>query len=65
MEVHRFKEAEDLFGVKMKEHHTIIEPWPTRLKLRSGQRGWEEEFKLVHSSNHAGSERYVEWRRNV
>ncbi|KAF2277188.1 uncharacterized protein EI97DRAFT_449912 [Westerdykella ornata] len=63
MEIHRFKEAEKLFGLKMKEPHTIIEPWPTRLKLRHGERGWEDEFKIRHSSAHFGCERYVEWKR--
>ncbi|KAL9067635.1 MAG: hypothetical protein Q9157_006739 [Trypethelium eluteriae] len=63
METHRFKEAENHFDVKMKEPHTIIEKWPTRLKLRHGEQGWEDEFKTKHSSDHSGSERYVEWKR--
>ncbi|KAL9097609.1 MAG: hypothetical protein Q9165_000506 [Trypethelium subeluteriae] len=63
MEFHRFKEAEKLHDVKMKESHTVIEQWPTRLKLQHGEPGWEDEFKIKHSSGHSGNQRYVEWKR--
>lgn len=65
MDLYRFKEIEELSGLKMKGHHTIIEQWPARLKLRHGEPGWKEEFDIAHSSAHSGSERYVEWVRSA
>ncbi|KAL9075400.1 MAG: hypothetical protein Q9157_004045 [Trypethelium eluteriae] len=48
-------------GVKMKQHHTIIEAWPMRLKKEQGETGAKEEFELLRASGHVGCERYVEW----
>lgn len=54
--------AEEL-DVAMKEDNTIVDPWPTRLKLRQGQPGAQEEFATLLSSSFSGLERYVEWKR--
>ncbi|CZR50286.1 uncharacterized protein PAC_00158 [Phialocephala subalpina] len=51
-------------GVEMKATHTVIEKWPTQLKLKPGEQGAEEEFRLMLGSNFSGVERYVEWRRS-
>ena len=59
----RFSNVERSSAVKMKEPHTIIEKWPMRLKLQPGQKGAKEEFELLLSSGHVGTERYVEWQR--
>ena len=59
-----FQEIERVFGVAMKEPHTIIDKWPLRLKLKLGQKGAQEEFKTLLESGHKGSERYVEWKRS-
>jgi hypothetical protein len=45
-------------GLAMKKKNTVIEKWPLRLK-----KGATEEFRILHSSGHIGSERYVEWKR--
>ncbi|KAK4207107.1 hypothetical protein QBC37DRAFT_456544 [Rhypophila decipiens] len=50
-------------GVSEKECNTIVEKWPTRLKLRHGQDGAQEEFMVLLGSNFSGTERYVEWKR--
>lgn len=59
----RFAEFPQHLGMKMKEHHTIIDKWPMRLKLRPGQPGAKEEFGLLFSTGHEGTERYVEWKK--
>jgi hypothetical protein len=43
----------------MKKKNTVIEKWPLRLKKGATK----EEFRILHSSGHVGSERYVEWKR--
>lgn len=63
MESHRFAEIERVSKTDMKRRHTIVEKWPTRPKIRPGQIGAIEEFKHCIASGHAGTERYVEWRR--
>ncbi len=47
----------------MKKINTIHEKWPTQLKLKAGQEGAEEEFRLNLGSGFTNIERYVEWRR--
>lgn len=44
-----FSEFEQIsadLGVEMKRSNTIVEKWPTQLKLKVGQKGAEEEFRL-------------------
>ncbi|OAA37382.1 hypothetical protein NOR_07081 [Metarhizium rileyi] len=53
--------SEDL-GIIMKVKNTIVEEWPTRLKLRPGQRGAEDEFRNNLGSGFTSLERYVEWK---
>lgn len=50
-------------GVEMKSIHTMVERWPTRLRPQLGERGAEEEFRLILGSGFTNIERYVEWRR--
>ena len=50
-------------GMMMKNRHTIIEKWPTRLKLTPGQPGADEEMDVVLRSCRSYMERYVEWAR--
>ena len=52
-------------GMAIKEKHTIVDKWPMRLKLKSGQPGAQEEFDIAQSSEHSGSERYMEWKRKA
>lgn len=49
--------------MKIKPQHTIIEEWPTRLKLKPGQLGAEEEIAMALASHYTHNERYVEWVR--
>jgi hypothetical protein len=63
MEVHDFRRAEQAFRMSMNKKNTIIPQWPTKLKLRPGQEGAQEEFDILAASAHAGVERYVEWKR--
>lgn len=58
-----FEQIATYLGVEMKATHTITEKWPTQLKLKLGEKGVEEEFRLTLGSNFTGVERYVEWRR--
>lgn len=63
MQKHKFKDIEQLFGVVIKDPHTIIDKWPLRLKKRPAEKGAKEEFMLLLASAHTGTERYVEWRK--
>jgi hypothetical protein len=49
--------------VAEKEHNSIVEKWPMRLKRQFGQEGGQEEFDVMVGSNLTGMERYVEWKR--
>lgn len=44
-------------GLKRRSRHTIIEPWPMRLRPDATK----SEFEALRASGHTGSERYVEW----
>ncbi|KAL7909005.1 hypothetical protein GGI35DRAFT_493828 [Trichoderma velutinum] len=59
----RFSQVEQLFGVVMKEKHTVIDKWPFRLKLQYGQAGALEELVRLTDEVVFAKERYVEWRR--
>lgn len=60
---HKFKQISADLNVEMKKVHTIVEKWPTRLKLKIGEKGDKEEFLMLLGSNFIGTERHVEWRR--
>jgi hypothetical protein len=63
MELQKFDTFSTSVGATMKKTHTVIEPWPTALKLLPTQEGAQEEFGLLLSSSCSGLERYIEWRR--
>ncbi|OBT89075.1 hypothetical protein VE02_01946 [Pseudogymnoascus sp. 03VT05] len=63
MVCHKFEQISVNLKVEMKEVHTIVEKWPTRLKLRLGEKGDKEEFIMLLGSSFIGTERHVEWRR--
>ncbi|QYS97447.1 MYND-type zinc finger protein samB [Trichoderma simmonsii] len=63
MENFRFSQVDKLFGLVMKEKHTVIEKWPFRLKLRYDQPGALEELISLNNEIVFAKERYVEWRR--
>ncbi|OBT41478.1 hypothetical protein VE00_07576 [Pseudogymnoascus sp. WSF 3629] len=63
MVCHKFKQISVDLKVEMKEVHTIVEKWPTRLKLRLGEKGDKEEFLMLLGSSFIGTERHVEGRR--
>ena len=46
-------------GLKIKDKHTIIEPWP----LRVTEKTTKEEFEIRCASTHTGCERYMEFER--
>lgn len=50
--------------MRIKHRHTIVEKWPTRLKLRPGQVGAEEEVAILLATDSSYTERYVEWARS-
>ena len=47
-------------GVKIKKSNTVVEKWPTQLKLKTGQKDVKEEFRLNLGSSFVNTERYVE-----
>jgi hypothetical protein len=49
--------------LRIKETHTIIEKWPTKVKTSPGQDGWEEDFVTALGSMASPCSRYVEWAR--
>ncbi|KAK4068705.1 uncharacterized protein Triagg1_7065 [Trichoderma aggressivum f. europaeum] len=59
----RFWQVGQLFGVVVKDKHTVIEKWPFRLKLQYGQAGALEELVRLTDEVVFAKERYVEWRR--
>jgi hypothetical protein len=47
------------YGMKIKEKHSIIEPWP----LRVTEKTMKEEFEIRCATLHTGCERYMEVER--
>ena len=64
MRERKFAEMQQAIGISMKEKHTIVDKWPMKLRfaLPSSHAGAQEEFDILQSSGHSGSERYVEWK---
>ncbi|KAI0378799.1 hypothetical protein F5Y04DRAFT_272324 [Hypomontagnella monticulosa] len=62
MKIQNFASIAEFSGMEMKRQHTIIDPWPLRLKKKPHQKGAKEAFNILLSSGHSGCERYVEWR---
>jgi hypothetical protein len=46
-------------GMKVKEKHTVVEPWP----LRITEKTTKEEFEIRCANTHTGCERYLEFER--
>ena len=63
MAIHKMKMVGQLYGFETKKDHTLVDKWPMRLQLKPGQPGALEEFLNLRASRHAGTERYVEWKR--
>jgi hypothetical protein len=55
-----FEEISADLCLEMKKSNTVVEKWPTRLKLQLRQKGAEEEFRLKFGSGFTCVERYVE-----
>ncbi|KAI1931153.1 hypothetical protein LOZ65_001352 [Ophidiomyces ophidiicola] len=55
----RFAELTRAYRLQARENHTIVSPWPARLKDTPTQ----SEFELFHGGEQSGTERYVEWVR--
>lgn len=47
------------YGVKIKEKHSIVKPWP----LRVTDKTTKEEFEIRCATSHVGCERYMEFER--
>ncbi|KAF1994316.1 hypothetical protein P154DRAFT_586027 [Amniculicola lignicola CBS 123094] len=52
----KFERWAKQFGLKIRDKHSIIEPWPFRIKESSTQ----EEFKISCATGNVGHERYLE-----
>jgi hypothetical protein len=61
MKIQKFESAASEAGLKMKNKNTIVESWPSRLKLKPEHDGAQDEFDLLLSSSSSGVDRYVEW----
>ena len=59
--LHKFSEITADLRVAAKKVNTIVDKCPMELKLRPGQKGAQQEFDILFSSNFTGTERYVEW----
>lgn len=51
-----------VLGTGVKVNHTVVERRPMALKLKPGEKGWEEEFATALASCNVFSQRYVEWK---
>lgn len=54
-------EFAQLFGLKIKEEHTIVEPWPYQVNACTSK----EQFDIMRASAQTGYERYMELQRHV
>ena len=52
----RIDEAAGMCGLKIKEKHSLVQPWPYRVRATSTQ----NEFDVLLASGTTGWERYVE-----
>jgi hypothetical protein len=63
MHLEDFAGMQPRLGLELKADNTVIEKWPTALKMELPQPGAQEEFDVLLASGHGGNERYVEWKR--
>jgi hypothetical protein len=61
MELWQFREISKFNGLRTKGQNSIVESWPMRLSKTATK----EEFDTLQASGHHGSERYVEWEREI
>jgi hypothetical protein len=47
------------YGVKIREQHTIVKPWPLRVTHETTK----EEFEIRCATTHTGFERYMEFEK--
>jgi hypothetical protein len=47
------------YRIKIKEEHSIIEPWP----LRVTEKTTKKEFEIRYATTHTGCEQYMEFER--
>lgn len=57
MEKIQIKSIEGVLRLKMKEPHTLVGKWPSRLKLRPGQPEAKEEIDMLLVTSLCGQER--------
>ena len=50
-------------GLKMREQHTIVAPWPLQLNKHARDEEAKKKFEEVLAWGFSGTERYVEWVR--
>lgn len=55
----RMHKLTEKYGLKIKEKHSIVEPWP----LRVTEKTTKEEFEIRCANTHTGCERYMELER--
>ncbi|KJX98200.1 hypothetical protein TI39_contig428g00015 [Zymoseptoria brevis] len=66
MKEHRFVDAAKKVGMAMRESHTIVEKWPTKLKRDiMDMYAAQEEYQALRASGLRGDERYIEWKRTA
>ena len=62
MRLHNFKQISTDLQVTMSENR-VSERWPTRLRLREDEEGFESEFRSLLGAGVTNIERYIEWQR--
>jgi hypothetical protein len=56
VEIMNIRESAKAKGLKVKENHTIVRPWPTHIRSTSTK----QEFDVLRASGRTGHERYME-----
>ncbi|KAI1420169.1 hypothetical protein F5Y12DRAFT_788466 [Xylaria sp. FL1777] len=59
-----FADVASATGLTMKTRHTIVAPWPLRVKSNGPHPSQKEkeDFKSLLGTSHVGHERYIEWK---
>lgn len=61
-ELYGFASLAGRLGMDLETKNSIVEPWPTRLKLKQDGTWSQHEFNAILGSDFSCLERYVEWR---